>query len=443
MFLLILVIVLSVPIVGVSAVSETDIPHFIDANSSRYVGFQAKHPNIPYDVIVAYVNANVDFGFYNGIQTAHAPNSITVLVNKNFVLPDNFAVGALSDIDSRYQMRTEAATQFNNMRKEMNALGLPLRITSAYRSRATQASLHSRAVSQRGVAAGEQQVARPGHSEHQTGLVVDVGQGAGGSTNAYRFQDSAQYRWMRQNAHRYGFILRYPNGLTNIHGYIFESWHWRYIGVAAATQMQHERIQLFEEYYGRYLASGLNRDNFAFIDVANNSIAYDAIRWANTKSFVTGSDGWFSPHTQMTRAQFALVLYRFEGSPPVSEGREFSDVNPASIAYDAIKWASSHGIVTGQDGKFNPNGNITRAQMVLMLNRYNSHKGNDSSSDVSVLDPFRDRGEISSVAIDAMRWGVTQGLVSGGNGLLNPNGNITRAQVVLILRRYDSVFAEN
>jgi len=389
-------------------------------------------------VIVAYVNANVDFGFYNRIQTANAPNSITVLVNKNFVLPDNFSVGTLTDIGGGYLMRTEAATHFNNMRKEMNSLGLPLRITSAYRSRATQASIHSRAVSQRGVVLGEQQAARPGHSEHQTGLVADIGQGAGGTMSAYGFHNTAQYRWLRQNAHRYGFILRYPNGLTNIHGYMFEPWHWRFIGVAAATQMQHEGIQLFEEYYGRYLAPGLNRNNFAFIDVANNSAAYDAIRWASTNGLVTGSDGWFSPHTQMTRAQFALVLYRYEGSPTIDNDMFFSDVSPTGIANDAIKWASANDIVTGQGGKFNPNGNVTRAQMVLMLYRYNKHKERDDSSRENVLNSFRDRGEISLVAIDAMGWGVTHGLISGGNGILNPNGNITRAQLVLILRRYDN-----
>ena len=174
-----------------------------------------------------------------------------------------------------------------------------------------------------------------------------------------------------------------------------------------------------------------------FSDVYTNSSAYTAIHWAHNESLVTGSNGKFNPGGKMTRAQFVLVLYRLAGSPAVSGSHSFGDVPASSIASDAITWASQNNIVTGQAGNFNPSSSISRAQLVLMLHRYNTLMGGDSSSDSTALSSLSDRDSISSTAREAMRWAVTHGLLTGGGGNINPNGNMTRAQVALVLYRYN------
>jgi hypothetical protein len=142
----------------------------------------------------------------------------------------------------------------------------------------------------------------------------------------------------------------------------------------------------------------------------------------------------------MTRAQFALVLYRYEGRPPVQTGGIFSDVPARHAAFSAITWAHNNGIVTGTGNRFLPENNMTRAQMVLMLYRYSLLKEMEISSDPGALNRFTDRGSIPSAAMQAMRWAVTNGLLTGSGDRLLPNDNITRAQVVLILHRFNSIF---
>jgi len=175
-----------------------------------------------------------------------------------------------------------------------------------------------------------------------------------------------------------------------------------------------------------------------FADVPVNSVAYNAILWAHEKGLVTGSNGRFYPDSNMTRAQFALVLYRYAGRPAVGAGSSFSDIPASGGLYDAIAWAHSNGLVTGSNGRFMPENTITRAQMVLMLYRYNNNIGGDSSFNNAILGSFTDRGGIVPAATNAMCWAVTHGLITGSGSRLHPNDTITRAAVVLILYRYEN-----
>jgi len=183
----------------------------------------------------------------------------------------------------------------------------------------------------------------------------------------------------------------------------------------------------------------------SFTDVPSASIAFNAVSWAEFHGYVTGGNGLFNPTGNMSRAQFALVLYRYDKEPKGSVSHSFFDVPTASIANEAISWANENGIVTGQAGRFNPTGQISRAQMILMLHRYDKYVGATAPGrpptgqpDPTILDQFEDKALISTIALDAMAWGVTNKLITGGNGIVNPTGNVTRAQVVLILYRYDT-----
>ena len=116
---------------------------------------------------------------------------------------------------------------------------------STYRSYSYQVDLYKRYVKQDGEEKADTYSGRPGHSEHQTGLAVDVYNKTENYTN---FEKTKEFTWMQEHAHEYGFILRFPKGKENETGYQYESWHYRYVGVDAATYI-HENNITFEEYY--------------------------------------------------------------------------------------------------------------------------------------------------------------------------------------------------
>jgi hypothetical protein len=180
--------------------------------------------------------------------------------------------------------------------------------------------------------------------------------------------------------------------------------------------------------------------NVAFTDVSANSASYNAIQWAHATGLVTGNGGRFVPGGNMSRAQFALVMYRYEGRPSLGIRGMFSDVQAGHPACSAVAWAHTNGIVTGDRGRFMPDNNMTKAQMILMLYRYGRDKGYDTSSSRNALDRFSDRSSVPDVAIGAMRWAVTHGLVSGTAGRLTPNVYATREEVVVILHKFVNAF---
>lgn len=115
---------------------------------------------------------------------------------------------------------------------------------SGYRSYATQTAVYNNYASQYGQASADTFSARPGYSEHQTGLAMDF------SPIDIAFAGTAQFSWLQANAYKYGFVLRYPEGKSDITGYTYEPWHWRYVGSDVATDMHDRGITTLEEYYG-------------------------------------------------------------------------------------------------------------------------------------------------------------------------------------------------
>jgi len=238
-----------------SNVSSRHIPHFLLVNKSRYDAFQNENPNLPYDVVVALVNANVDFKCYENIQEVKDPYCYLALVNKNFSLPKDFTPSDLVQVNGAGTLREKASESYINMREAAKNENLTLVLRSSFRNYHSQVQSFNIMVERYGYTSALSQSAKPGHSEHQLGLSIDVfhKRYEGGPSSHMHFQDTKEFEWMIHNAHRFGFILRYPKGMKHIHGFVFEPWHWRYIGVDAATVMFDEGILTFEEYYGRYL----------------------------------------------------------------------------------------------------------------------------------------------------------------------------------------------
>ena len=156
-----------------------------------------------------------------------------LIANKTYALPPDYAPG----------VNTEAEDAFYKMQAEAHDLGLTLYISSGYRSYDYQAGLYQRYVDRSGKAEADRYSARPGHSEHQTGLAFDM------NTISDEFKDTDEGKWVADNCHKYGFIIRYPEEKESVTGYMYEPWHIRYLGVETATAVYESGLCL-EEYLG-------------------------------------------------------------------------------------------------------------------------------------------------------------------------------------------------
>jgi uncharacterized protein YjdB len=185
----------------------------------------------------------------------NALGSMTQLVNKNHSLsqdyvPDDLVWVSLPSTRDT-QLRAEAAQHLIKLFNGASAQGLTLYCSSGYRSYATQASLYQWHLETYGVAGAELLSARPGMSEHQLGLAMDVTSATVSFDLVEGFGATAEGQFVRDHAHEYGFIVRYPQGKTHITGYAYEPWHLRYLGVPVATTIYNSG-KTMEEFYGIY-----------------------------------------------------------------------------------------------------------------------------------------------------------------------------------------------
>lgn len=183
------------------------------------------------------------------------PASITVVVNKQRPLgPIDWApsdlrypVGIANP--NGHPVRAEAATALEAMYADASAAGVPFIMISGFRNYDYQTTLFNNYVARDGVAAAETYSARPGHSEHQTGLAVDLDDGSGCILDSC-FGETGAGQWLRANAHRYGFILRYDAGQQPTVGFMYEPWHFRYVGTTVSEDMHAKGIVNLEDYFG-------------------------------------------------------------------------------------------------------------------------------------------------------------------------------------------------
>ncbi len=208
---------------------------------------------------VSWVNKDGDYipaedvrysALYHDEKEITNPDSITVYINKRSYLPSDYVPSDLVSLPEGYYgndqpMRKEAADALVKMSDDCLAAGYArLYGQSNYRSYKLQNSLYNRYVSNNGKASADRYSARPGFSEHQTGLATDLG---GGVYDMLDFAYYPGYKWVVQNAHKYGFIQRYQKGKEFLTGFQYESWHFRYVGVEAATIM-YEHNWTLDEY---------------------------------------------------------------------------------------------------------------------------------------------------------------------------------------------------
>jgi D-alanyl-D-alanine carboxypeptidase len=215
----------------------------------------------PPDPVVDAVSANPSApvpSWSGDLVVAHditSATSLIVVVTKlrplepaSHIPPDLVTVEAVPGGGGQ-QLRSEAAAAMTLMYENANAAGAPFRILTAYRSYGFQQGIYGSNARAWGTAGADRRVARPGHSEHQTGLAADINDVPANKLKQ-SFGGSVAGTWVREHAHEYGFIVSYPEGLEAVTGYLYEPWHLRYVGVAVATQMHDSGATTLQGYFG-------------------------------------------------------------------------------------------------------------------------------------------------------------------------------------------------
>ncbi|WP_237252633.1 M15 family metallopeptidase [Turicibacter bilis] len=203
---------------------------------------------------------DLESSFYENVITVSNGDSKLVLVNKNYALDSSYAPSDLvlpnvlalgHEQNKTIYLREEASQHLEQLfsAAEQEA-GLIFLARSGYRSYETQVSLYQRYVDQNGQEAADRFSARAGHSEHQTGLAIDVTADSVNGQLTTEFGKTAEGIWLKDNAHRFGYIIRYLEGRESETGYQYEPWHIRYVGVEAATEI-YENNWILEQYLNK------------------------------------------------------------------------------------------------------------------------------------------------------------------------------------------------
>lgn len=266
-----------IPIVVLSAISLASIAYHPRASEttfafehyygdSEYSGNGSEYDNIDLDnltednttvVEFEHTEETVEITDHETVELDRDPESITVLVNKELSLPDDYVPKdlvvpntkfSITYYDEKKLMRKEAAEALEELFIAAEQEGYTLYGISAYRSYKRQYDIFTNNIKKKGFDHTLKYSAKPGYSEHQTGLAIDVSVKSIKNLLDSSFSNTPEGMWLDNNAHLYGYIIRYPENKTSITGYSYEPWHIRYVGVSLATYLYDNDLVL-EEYY--------------------------------------------------------------------------------------------------------------------------------------------------------------------------------------------------
>lgn len=231
--------------------------YFLYKNLDDYLAYADENPDKQLSEVIAIINVGTNKNWYDKVENTDTSKGNLILVNKFYKLQENYEPDNLVSIKDWYAypnakvMNEEAYHKFISMYNDAKEENISLAINYSYRTYAEQDEIYNYYNSQYGSDYADGYAARPGHSEHQTGLVIDllISKGYDKTT----FDTSPEYAWLEKNAHKYGYILRYPKDKEHITGYSYESWHFRYVGVEVATYIYEHNIT-FDEYYAYFIA---------------------------------------------------------------------------------------------------------------------------------------------------------------------------------------------
>ena len=226
--------------------------YYLNKNFEKYIQYKEYHEDTSYEDVIVNVHANV--GWYNESYETNINDGFLIIVNKFYHLDKSYERTDLQNINLAYAYANNSAAEiviekFKQMRDDIEEeMNVHLMVNSSYRSYEDQEEIYNE-FKKVSLKYADSYAARPGYSEHQTGLAIDITSLEHPTAN--EFKESEEYKWLKENCHKYGFVLRYPEGKEHITGYSTESWHFRYVGEEAATQIYKENIT-FDEYYAYY-----------------------------------------------------------------------------------------------------------------------------------------------------------------------------------------------
>ena len=228
--------------------------YFIENKLNAYLNYKKENEEKEISDIISVVNAGADKEFYTDITQTDTSKDYLILVNKYHQLEKEFTFDDIVPIGLQYaydnqSARKEVLESFKDLWQAANKLDLSIIINSSYRDYDLQERLYNRYTDKYGREEADTFSAKPGHSEHQTGLALDV---SAFNSTMDNFEDTEEYKWLKDHAHLYGFILRYPKEKEHITGYSFEPWHYRYVGKEIAKEIYDLDIT-FDEYYELFI----------------------------------------------------------------------------------------------------------------------------------------------------------------------------------------------
>ena len=234
--------------------AKKDLAYYKDEYENTYKEYREKNKDLSIEKVITNVNIGLNYDYYTHTKATKDLNTNTILVNKYNYLTEDYVPENLQTVDKKYSSKTlqlvdYAKEAFEELSEAASKENYTVLAMSSYRSYQYQYNLYNRYVSTDGVEAADTYSARPGYSEHQTGLAVDVYNGKEDFTN---FEKTKEYNWMQDNAYKFGFILRFPKDKVLETGYQYESWHYRYVGKEIAKYI-HDNNLCFEEYYATHL----------------------------------------------------------------------------------------------------------------------------------------------------------------------------------------------
>lgn len=228
----------------------TSCKNYNKYNFERYLSYMDKNPSLKLSDVVTRVNIKLDKEFYTDTEEIKNPDNLLVVVNKYNYLPNGFVPKNLKTLfnNSNATMVSEAADAYKELVEAAKKDGFTFVATTAYRSAGFQSTLYNNYMAKDGQEAADTYSARPGYSEHQTGLAADLND----PNYTPRRISPEGYEWLKNNCYKYGFIIRFPGGKEDITGYQEEDWHIRYVGKDVAKKIMDLGLTL-EEYVELYV----------------------------------------------------------------------------------------------------------------------------------------------------------------------------------------------
>lgn len=228
--------------------------YYLEKNLDRYLTYLKDNPEVSVKDAVSLVNVNRDRDFYEDIQETDTSKGDLMLVNKYYKLTKDFKLDDIVPISNQFayegnEIRKHVYERYRSMWNAAKEEGLLLIVNSSYRDYETQDAVWKDYAEANGEEWADNKAARAGSSEHETGLALDI---VTNNVIMNEFENTEEFKWLQDNAYKYGFILRYPKGKENITGYEYESWHYRYVGEEVAKEI-HDLDITFDEYYAYYL----------------------------------------------------------------------------------------------------------------------------------------------------------------------------------------------